>query len=266
MDKEAIDTLLALGAQKLDKLDMTHYPAALIPSESELVSLERFGRLPHRQRARVSFTRIDDFSKYVNAESDELTVVMIEPDGSGAVAGIDFGSKDNPGWKEHEAKLKLPTTPEWDAIRALCSQSQDQRELVDWIEDWDDMCVLHGTDGEQINSGVAIGSIRSVTLESISKVTAEDADYEASLSTLDRIAAKSEKGQLPAVIKARCRIYECLDEVDVMIRVRILTGRQKPAFQCRISARERLLDDAAKQVEAKLRAGCAVDRIYVGNA
>lgn len=265
MDKSAIDTLIDIGATRDGLIGKTFIPSALIPKTCEVVNLENFLEAPIRMRATFRTERLEDFAAYVREQGDtNETAIFIQSAGSGAKAVIDYGSDKDPLWGDHKAILSIPATPEADAIQRICCRPHSQRELIEFMEDWGHILNAESSSEETIGIKKAIAAIRAVTIDSIRKLTNEEADFETSQSALEKISAKSSKGALPAKLIATASLLEGLEPTLIELRVSILTGEDRPMFRVRFVAEEKLRQAAAKEVEARIQTDLAGTRIFVG--
>lgn len=253
LDGSAIREIVALAAANYGSTG-THEPALIVPENSKLVSLAPLGERPVRQEVTLLTHRPGEFCRYVEAEVSDSSVVFLHPDGSGAVAVIDFGCHAAPEWKKHRAVLDLENTPGFGALLRVCSCPVSQNDLAEFIEDWSDI-VVPLVDGAPVALPLAAQAIRSVTIESASKATTTVADFEASESALAKISARSADGRLPGFLEFTCPIYENTQVVKLRVRVSLAAG-DKPRFALRIvgldAVRQLVLGDVERAIRDRV--------------
>lgn len=268
MERSAIERIEELGNSGLltDDFDI---PAIVLPGGNKVQSLEHLLDSPMRQRVQFFTERLPDFAAYVLREQTPATVVFIFPDGGGAQAVIDFGSEIGPEWKEHKAELTMQTTTEYRAMLGITSHSVSQRELTDWLEDWQDLITPHTGDAEQRISA-AIAAIRKVEIKAGKQATHEDGDFRASRTSLEQIEATSGAGTLPDRFAFRCRMFPHTAPRTFAVRLALLTGHEKPQFQLRVVALEQHTQAVAEEIELEILQRLRVNgndvRIFVGTA
>lgn len=272
MERSAIERIEELGNAGLLN-ETTDIPAICLPGGNRIESLEHLFNAPFRQRVHFRTERLPDFAAYVLAEQGDATAVFVRPDGSGATAVIDFGDDLSPCWKDHKATLTMQRTAEYLAMLGITSKPVSQRELTDWLEDWQHLVTPHtgivGRDEEQRIS-TAIAAIRKVEIKAGKQATHEDGDFRASRTSLEQIEATSGAGMLPNRFAFRCRMYPHTAERTFAVRLALLTGHEKPQFQLRVVALEQHTQEVAEEIELeilqRLRVGGNDLRVFVGNA
>lgn len=256
---------LAVSANRPPILDQMDVPVVITPDNCRLQSLEHYLAAPTRMKESFQTERLSDFAKYVDNHGDqENTVIFLRPDGSGAKAVFDRGTPEHPLWGDHTATLSVPFTTEFHAIQHQCqSGAISQRDLIHFLEDWRHVLGAE-VDDENVSIGQAINAIRSVTVESIQRVNSEDADFEASLSALDKISAKSESGRLPQIFRATVAVRKCNEPTQTELRLSLVTSESKPHFKLRMVQYDKIIEDSAKEVEALITEAMPDLQLYVG--
>mgnify|MGYP005851356125 CR=1 FL=1 len=258
---EALQELLALGPRVAD----TDYPVAVLPSSMSVTTLEKHQAHPFRMRAQILTKRIAEFTNYVIDAGNQDTVVFVQPDGRAAVAVMDFGNTDEPGWQEHSVILNLDLSPEMQALENLIAATPlTQRQLIEFIEDWHEIIGAEAAGGGEMTANKAIAAIRSVTIEGVRKATKEEADFEASVSALEKVSASSNNGALPGTLRVSCPYLRELTVQQFEVRLSILTTQDTPMFNARIVGLDRIQKEAADEVESLIRESLDDTRIYLG--
>lgn len=274
MDATAIKEIMAAavaGKQlppALADSEGTHI-AYLVPDGMSMQSLERFRPQPDRQRVKFDTRHIEDFVAYVGNEMTEKTAVFITSDGSGATSYIDFGSHAEPAWREHIAALSLKDAPEYAACRSASERAKSQSALADWLEDWGHAITrIANSSGEPLTLTEAIAGVRKVDIKATSSRSSEDGDFKAARSSFDEVEAAAD--QLPARITIRSTVMDddVLPERDIVLRLSLRTGGEKPAFVLAVVQHEMLRRDVALDVQRLIREKLEgkIGRVFIGSA
>lgn len=268
MDESFVNAIHSLTAYR--ELD-SHIPAVVLPPGCTVESLEEYERWPSRQILRVNVCTIDDFCAYMAREAhidgvdkENLSAVLISPDGDGATGVIDFGTEERPMWKQHRIRLSMRKTPAFEALMDIARGPINQIELSDFIEDWDDLTLSHGD--VTLDRAKAVAAVRSVTVEQLRKADFEVGDFESRRSALDEVKASSGAGKLPSRMELFTPVYEGMNCLMVTARVSILTAHDKPTFRVRILGREDLMKRCKDDIKREVVHGLPENglRIFVG--
>lgn len=267
MDDSAIIRIeeLATSATQLPETDI---PAVALPGGTTTHSLEKFMAQPARQRATVKTQRLQSFIDYSRAESDADSIIFIDDRGNGAHAIFDYGTGDDPQWKEHAARYVPEFSPAFEALKDRAETGgMSQRTLIDWIEDWHDIVTAYqDADGETaIPIAQALAAIRRVDIKSSSNRTHNQGDFNASVSSLDEVGATSNGTALPGEFRVKCRIYSDLDEREIRARLTLRSADGTPKFGLRIVGYDQLMQDTAEEIKTQIeQAFDCVCRTYSG--
>lgn len=267
MDQSAIKRIEELAAVSATR-DMTqeHVPAIVAPIGCDIKTIEHLMQQPSDQRAIYSTERLEDFCNYVSEErlTDNNSSVFILPDGSGAEGIIDYGTHNNPLWGHHRAKLAMKHTPEFAALLSACARDLSQRDLIDFIEDWQH--VLTPFDGETATSvATAIQKIQRIDITAKATQTNTVGDMKHQRTAFEEIEAKSADGAPPSAFAMTCQVYPCTRSRDVRARLSLKTGGDKPSFRLRIIGEDALRKDVAKEIDLEIRMRLGNDvRTFVG--
>jgi uncharacterized protein YfdQ (DUF2303 family) len=238
---------------------------AVLPSGYGMHNLEAFHPERFRFRGAMTTTDIDSFVSYVNKRG--AGDAFIDPQAFTATVFFNLGGPSNPGHADWTAKLALQQTAAYQAMISANGDTFDQRELVDFFEDWAPIVSAWRTvpaapgdlDGagetETISVPKLISAIRRIKIKAGSETKTEVQQYAASQSSLEQISAESDDG-LPDVIRFRCAPYHGLPERDFDLRLSILTSGREPALKLRIvsmeAAKEAMLDDFESLLRSQL--------------
>ncbi len=266
MDAEAIKRIEQLAAAGTTA--HVDRPYLVVPEGANLESLEQFEDQPYRMRARFRTERITDFCRYVQEQAvQEGGAVFIHPRGKGAQAVIDYGSHDAPLWGNHRASLAPKHTAEYDSLLKAVSEPLTQRDITDWLEDWQSIITPY-REGETLPVSQAIANLRRVDIKASLESQHQEDDWSSTKSSMEQIEAKSGKRKLPEGFRLEGKVFPDTESRDIDVRISLLTGDNKPRFRLRIVGREALEESIAREVEERVREGLgeAPVQIYVGEA
>ena len=242
MEAATIDKIaaLAVNADKAVQLSSTTIPT-LIKGE-KLISIEHLMSGRARFRGRFETSVLSEFAGYLKA--NQGGVGYIGADSCTAKVYLNLGTQEKPGHGDWTASLKLEPTAAYAALRRADGVRFEQKQLVEWIEDWAALL-----DAEQ-GMPYAIASIRNLTISTSKDVTHTDKDFGASRSSLESIEAKSGAG-IPSHLQFTCTPYLGFMQRTFKLRLSVITG-DKPGLTLRIVGREQLDEDIAKEFKASL--------------
>lgn len=242
-------------------------PAVAVPAGVEVKSLEHLLEAPVHQRATYTTERLEDFCNYVSEEhlTESNSAVFVLPDGSGAEGIIDYGTHNDPLWGHHRAKLTMKYTPEFAALLAACARDLSQRDLIDFIEDWQH--VLTPFDGETATSvATALQKIQRIDIKASATQTNTVGDMKHQRTAFEEIEAKSADGAPPSAFAMTCQVYPCTRSRDVRARLSLKTGGDKPTFRLRIIGEDALRKEVAEEIDFEIRGRLGKDvRTFVGS-
>lgn len=226
-------------------------PAAAIPKDVSIDSLERL--LPHPRRFRGIFesNSRNAFLRYCGENSSEASGVFIDPAQMGAFAIFDLGTGDAPHWGTHRAKLAFEKKAAFDAVQKIQRSVHTQRDLVDWLENWGDHIAPIGQTGEDISMAAAIAAVRRVNLNTTKDIGSQVGDFNTKRSALEEVELSS-KLELPAGFNFRCVPYPDFDERVLPCRLRANISGEKLTFSVRILALEEIEEAIAEEFRRAL--------------
>lgn len=265
MEAAALDRILQLARSGMELNDVTDIPATVLPKDCKVESLEHLLATPHRMRRVFTTQRLTDFLAYVAKEQRiNSTAVFVTNDGASAEAMIDYGTHDKPEWAGHRAELAMQYTPEYAALAAVCGKDLSQRDLLDWIEDWNHI-LYPQIDDKEVTVAQAVAAISSVRIDKNGSRTHEEKNFGAARTAMEEIEARSKEGNLPNRFGVSCSVYPDTENRTITARLSLLTGDEKPRFRLRIMGLDAIKKDIAEEVQASIRAGLASGvRVFVG--
>jgi len=234
LTKDALDTITATAIAASGVPLDTHVPAILVPDGYKVEKIEHLQARPARFRGHFSTHLISAFVSYVqqHARTTE-SAGFIEADGMLSNVIFDLGNTFNPGHGEHTATLKLKYTAPYSAlITATDGRVYNQRDLIEWLEDWAPHITLFANYGDIIQFNAATAAIRRMRIETKGVRENEIGDFTAKKSAMEEIEAKS-ADILPQCIDFTCIPYEHLPSTTSHLRISVLTGDAAPVFRLR---------------------------------
>lgn len=117
---------------------------AIVPSGYEVKDLsplhaanEKTLPRPYRKRVKLKFVETASLIEYVNVHSDAGSVVFANRTAAEFEAILDYHEKSADGarWLEHQAKLTLQRTREWNVFKGKNGQQQAQQVFAEFLED-----------------------------------------------------------------------------------------------------------------------------------
>lgn len=247
--KQIANQALAAAGHDLPKVQSIGHVVAL-PEGMSIHNIEQY--LPQRAsfRGTLNTHLPTEFASYVRAHGG---TVFIDGEEMRAAAIFDLGTTEQPGHCRHQAKLGLRKTSAYAALLELTSirsHAMSQRDLSDWLEDWHDNLRVLSKTGETMHIMEAVKAVRTVTIESVSKLSSTVHETGGSLSAFEEVEAKSEVG-LPHGFEFICVPYEGLPVRTFAVRLNVLTSGPVPTFKPRavqLEAQQEAIAEDFKQL------------------
>lgn len=225
---------LTLSAFSLDKVSETACPAAVLPDNASIESLERFGLERFRFRGSMETTSIDDFTRYSTgyASAETPARCFIDADNMRARSIFNIGTLANPGHADNVAQIGLKKTAPFRALLAINGDRLNQKQIAEWLEDWKDYLLTFDADGNTMQITQAAQAVRRVTIQQATQSDHEDGDFAGKKSLMQSIEASS-KDVMPVAFEFKCVPYEGLGERAFSLRNSLLKSGE-PCFVLRI--------------------------------
>lgn len=225
---------LTLSAFSLDKVRETACPAAVLPDNASIESLERFGLERFRFRGAMETTSIDDFARYSTgyASAETPARCFIDADNMRARSIFNIGTLANPGHADNIAQIGLKKTAPFRALLAVNGERLSQKQIAEWLEDWKDFLLAFDADGGTMAITQAAQAVRRVTIQQATQADHEDGDFAGKKSLMQSIEASS-KDVMPVAFEFKCVPYEGLGERAFSLRNSLLKSGE-PCFVLRI--------------------------------
>lgn len=261
------DLGIAANSNLNDNLQQQIYGALFAPESTKLHDLEKLLPRPRRFRGRFSTSNINSFTDYCKHQGDYLPTVFIDTENSplSAYAIFKLGDNENPEHVEHVSDLELQDSPELKAIKQVISTKLSQTQLHDFIEDHQHMMTIKADD-DVLHVAAALSAVRHVTISAKASMTHQEHDFGASRSAMDEVEAKAGTDRLPGFIECTFVPHLGLSAITARLRVSVLTGGEKPAFQLRWMQQELQEQQIGEELQAILTEHLAdnSDGIFMG--
>lgn len=261
MDSSAVQLIqqTAIAANDNRQARMPEDTIAL-PDNFRIHDLEQY--LPNRRRFRGALTTasLADFVAYVKKQAETVSnglVHFVEGfiDADNLAAKVFFNLRDEEGKADHAdwtATLKLKATAPYKALQAVVGKHFTQRDLIEWLEDWQhNVFAITGDDGNSISIGLAIDAIRKLEIKTKKETTHTDETRRAARTALEEVEAKAGPS-LPDRIEFRCTPYLGLQERVFALRLMVLTSHEDPRLLLRIAGFEEHVEAIAQDFKAVL--------------
>lgn len=249
---EAIQKIIDVATAANNQTKLQPLPVALVPGSMSLKDIEPYMDKRARYRGILTTAVIDTFTYYVMQSEDDSPNVFIDSDNLSATGYLNLGDIDNPGHGDHRAELTLKRTAAFNAINTIDGSAIDQKELVEWVQDWHEYLSFESESGDTIPLAKAIAAIRNITIEAKAESTHSDGDFSARRSGFESIEASSRENTLPAIFVFKCRPCDSLKEREFGLRMSIITSTDKPKLKLRIKQKDALLESIAEEFKALL--------------
>ncbi|WP_443701181.1 DUF2303 family protein, partial [Pseudomonas sp.] len=166
---------------------------------------------------------------------------------------FNIGDAANPGHADDRAALKLKPTAGYKAVREIGGRTLSQRELSDWIEDWNASLTAVGEDLQDISIVKAIAAVRTITIKASSESDHTVRETGASRSAMDAIEASS-KETLPTSLVFSVVPFEGLSVREIVLRISVITSGAQPALKLRWIGEEVQREEIAQEFKSVLEA------------
>lgn len=211
----------------------TSEPMVAVPNDFAIKSLEQ--HMPNRSRFRGSFetNTMGAFSDYTKEHKQGCASCFVNGDSMKAKVIFDIGDKDTAGHCDHTALIQAIKLCDYSALLRINGDTLNQKELAEWVEDWADNITMIDKAGGEIDTGLAVAAIRTLTITSKQESSHVEETLRSNRSVMEEIEADG-GDSLPHAISFRCKPYECIDFRNFVIRVSVLKSHEKPRFSLRV--------------------------------
>jgi uncharacterized protein YfdQ (DUF2303 family) len=250
----------AAGANKLQGTER----ALIIADGYKVHDLEKLMSTRLRYRGALQTTVLDDYVGYVKAKANPVSDAFVNIDTMSAVAFFNLGNATSPGHGDYTATLKLPRTAAFAALCAIDGKKSSQKDLAEWLEDWNEFLVPEYAEGD-VTLARAIAAVRKITIKSKGEQSSVQNSMSASRAALEEIDAQS-TNDLPVGFNFVCEPYLGLSSRKFRLGLSVITGDDKPALVLRWQQREATIEKIAQEFKSVLSDQLGLAAVlYVGN-
>lgn len=253
LSKEAIQLITDNALLATGKPLHTYTPTALLPEGVKVIDLEKYQAGRSRFRGVLATNSLVDFSAYVTERAVEGARGFIDQEDMACTLIFNLGTNSVPGHADDRAVLRLKSSAGYKAVQAVPGRPMSQKELSDWIEDWN--ASLSATDdaGQQMSIVKAIAAVRTITIKASSESDHAISETRTSRSAMDQIEATS-KETLPAALVFSVVPYEGLSMRNITLRVSVITSGAQPMLKLRWIGEEMQREEIAQEFKSVLEA------------
>jgi uncharacterized protein YfdQ (DUF2303 family) len=252
MDATAIELIqkTALAASLENRKLDTDTPTIILQHANgeQIVSLEQFGKGRQRLRGALTTSDLADFARYVVDNGNGQGFVNVAD--MSAKVFFNLGTVDAPGHADWTASLKLKPTAAFAALAAIDGQKMSQKDLADWLEDWNASLYAEYEKGDGTLAR-AVTAVRKLTIKTNASQTTSVTNVSASRSAMENIEAQSEN-DLPMGFSFVCEPYVGLSSRTFRLVISVLTGEDKPRLVLRWQQREATIEAIAREFKTVL--------------
>jgi len=268
MDKSAITQIQEAGSlpEIIKQVANTGTPVAVIPDSMCIKDLEYYMKTASRFRLQYKTNNIDEFVAYINEyEQQNASVCFVDAEHMAAKAIIDLGTEDVPLHKQHAANLILTSLSIFKKIIEINGSHLSQKQAAEFIEEWGiDSSAIETNSGGKLNPLDAANRIRKLTIEAARTVSSHISDFSENMSAIEKIEAKN-SGELPVKITFISSPYSGFPEIEMNLRLSIITSDDKPKIAMRIIRLETLQEKIADDFKEIIHSGVQIP-VFIGNA
>lgn len=251
---ETLNQITATHAVATGKALNTFVPAALVPDQYSVKTLEHLEMERSRFRGQLSTQSFRDFCKYVEQHQKDKASPsgFVDADSMACQVLFNLGDIVAPGHGDDSATLTLKPTAAFNALRQIAGKTLKQSQLAEWMEDWHDFLKVKDADGKDMNVAVAVQKIRTITIKAQAERTSTESNFGASRSSMDSIEAAHAEQQ-PADLLFTTPPYDGLGSRTFTLRLSVITG-DTPLLKVRWVQQEQQEEEMAQEFKERLTA------------
>jgi len=238
-------------------------PFVALPTNFELHDLEKY--MPDRSRFRGNLTTqsVEHFCEYVSHhKGEDKPAVYIDDEHMNAEAFFNLGTIESPGHGDDTALLKLKKTSAYKSICRINGNKMSQRDMAEWLEDWEDNLVAMNGEGKEMSFANAVSQVRNIEIKNQTKVGSSVGNFDESQSTTSETKVSGKDGSLPSGYKFKCETWAGLPERTFILRLAALGDSGLNLKIVKLEAvEEKIVDDFKELLDEKLN---SVAEVIVG--
>ncbi|EJM48118.1 DUF2303 family protein [Pseudomonas sp. GM48] len=253
LTKEAIQLITDTALEAAGKSLPTQTITVVLPDGAQVVNLEKYQAGRSRFRGTLSTSSLADLGAHVADRNVQGAKGFIDQDEMTCVLMFNIGTDVAPGHADDRAVLKLKPTAGYKAVQAIDGRAMSQKDLSDWIEDWNTVLSATSEAGEIMSIVKAIAAVRTITIKASSENEHAVGETSACRSSMDQIEARS-KETLPANLVFLAVPFEGLQSRDFIFRVSVITSGAQPVLKLRWVGEEVQREEIAQEFKSVLDA------------
>ena len=218
----------------------------------KVVDLEKYQAGRSRFRGVLATNSLVDFSAYVKERAIEGARGFIDQDEMTCTLIFNLGTNVAPGHADDRAVLRLKPSAGYKAVQSIPGRSLSQKDLSDWIEDWNASLSATDETGQTMSIVKAIAAVRTITIKASSESDHAVSETRTSRSAMDQIEATS-KETLPSSLVFSVVPYEGLSVRDITLRVSVITSGAQPMLKLRWVGEEVQREEIAQEFKTVLQ-------------
>jgi uncharacterized protein YfdQ (DUF2303 family) len=250
LNKDTLELIID-QAHAASDLPPTLFPVTALPIGVKIHNLEQFQALRSRFRGSLHTTSLRDFAGYTISRNGSEAQGFIDQDDMSCKVFFNLGDEISPGHADDVAILKLKPTAAFKALQQIAGKKLTQRELAEWIEDWNLNLVAIKEGGQTMPISAAVASVRNITIEARSTATTSEHNFGAARSAMDSIEAANAESRVEALHFSLIP-YDGLGTRVFTLKLSILTGDDKPTLKLRWAGEEQQVEEIAQEFKTTL--------------
>ncbi|MNF40662.1 hypothetical protein D3C84_216710 [compost metagenome] len=196
---------------------------------------------------------MNDFSAYVADRAVANNKGFIDQDEMTCTLLFNLGTDALPGHADDRAVLRLKASAGYKAAQAIGGRAMSQKDLSDWIEDWNQFLTATDESGQTMTIAKAIAAVRTITIKAASESDHSVGETSTSRSSMDQIEARS-KETLPTNLVFSAVPFEGLQSRDFTFRVSVITSGTQSVLKLRWVGEEVQREEIAQEFKSVLDA------------
>lgn len=270
MDKDAIKQIQQTQTAEAMRTSINEQalstPLIAVPKDFEIENLERYMEGRTRYRGKMTTVSLQAFVEFCKAHDNDGARCFVDSEDMDAKTFFNLGTEDSPGHADFSAYVKLNQTAEFKTLLDINGDQKSQKQMAEWLEDWQEYITPYSGEGEAINIVKAIAAVRRLEINASRKEDHDVQNFRESKSALESIEARSDHG-MPAGFRFTCVPYQGLEERSFEVRLSILTGGDAPKLTSRIRRLEQQQEQMGLEFMDKLSNAFSDQKIetYMGS-
>ena len=258
MDRSAVEAFIETVMTGVAPDIGPHDDVILVPQGIDMRDVEIYQEYRRRFRGTFETDDILAFGGYVIRSAQPVEQPpLVYVNAPEAVCYFDQGDAVHPGHCDHRAELTVTWTPFWKAMREIAGRWQTQRDLIEWLIDWNQELSGIDKDGATMTVEQIIAAVRRIDVQSSAKSTTNVDNMAESRSRFQQMRADNEEA-LPKQILFSQPAYFETDIVEGKMDVYLsLEEDNPPRIKLRLRSAEAVEDFVKASFEKAVSEACA---------